>query len=157
MNRLFAQRRQALKARMAVRGLFGMLATNPADWYYLTGFTGEAGALLISRKAPVLVTDGRFTAQAKEETSGIRVVKQEGSLMATVGSLLRGRARGKIGFNAAQITVEQFRALRRAAGPRVRWAAAVGEINSPRQCNHQAAHPPITKATPPAVQLLPPP
>jgi Xaa-Pro aminopeptidase len=136
MNRPFAERRQGLHARMAVRGLFGLLATNPADWYYLTGFTGEAGALLISRTASTLVTDGRFTTQAKEETSGIRVVKQEGSLMATVGSLLRGRGRGKIGFDAEQITVEQFRALRRAAGPRVRWAAVVGEIGSLRQRKH---------------------
>jgi Xaa-Pro aminopeptidase len=106
---------------------------NPADWYYLTGFTGEAGALLISRSASALVTDGRFTAQANEETSGIRVVKQEVSLMASMGKLLRGRVRGKIGFDAGQITVEQFRALRRAAGPRVRFAAARGEISSLRQ------------------------
>jgi Xaa-Pro aminopeptidase len=106
---------------------------NPADWYYLTGFTGEAGALLISRTGSALVTDGRFTAQAKEETSGIRVVKQEVSLMATVGKLLRGRGRGKIGFDAGQITVEQFRTLRQAAGPRVHLAAAKGEIGSLRQ------------------------
>ncbi len=106
---------------------------NPADWYYLTGFTGEAGALFISRSASALITDGRFMAQAKEETSGIRVVKQEPSLMATVGKLLRDRVRGKIGFDAGHITVEQVRALRRAAGARVRLVATHGEISSLRQ------------------------
>ena len=133
MNAPFAQRRRALQARLAARRLSGILSMNPADWYYLTGFTGEAGALLISRSGSSFVTDGRFTVQAKEETSGIRIVKQEPSLMATVGKLLRGRARGKIGFDAGQITVEQFRALRRAAGPRVRLVAAHGEISSLRQ------------------------
>jgi len=110
-----------------------VVSTSPADWYYLTGFTGEAGALIVSRVGSALVTDGRFTAQAKEETSGMRVVKQDGSLMATVGMLLRERTRGKIGFDAAQTTVEQFRALRRAAGPRTRWIHAGGEIAALRQ------------------------
>src|SRR5882762_2639445 len=104
MNAPFAQRRRALQTQLVARGLSGMLSMNPADWYYLTGFTGEAGALLISRSASALVTDGRFTAQANEETSGIRVVKQEVSLMASMGKLLRGRVRGKIGFDAGQIT-----------------------------------------------------
>ncbi len=106
---------------------------NPADWYYLTGFTGEAGALIISRAGSTLVTDGRFTVQAKEETSGIRVVKQEVSLMASVSKWLHDHVRGKIGFDASQITVEQFRTLRRGAGPHVRLAAAGGEIGSLRQ------------------------
>jgi Xaa-Pro aminopeptidase len=133
MNAPFAQRRRALQAQLAARGLSGVLSTNPADWYYLTGFTGEAGALLISRSGSALVTDGRFTVQAKEETSGIKVVKQESSLVDSVGKLLRGRVRGRIGFDAGQITVEQFRTLRRAAGPRIRLTAAGGEIASLRQ------------------------
>ncbi|MCU1243563.1 MAG: hypothetical protein JWO71_4289 [Candidatus Acidoferrum typicum] len=133
MNATFAQRRRALQAQLAATGLSGVLSTNPADWYYLTGFTGEAGALLISRTGSALVTDGRFTVQAKEETSAIRVVRQESSLMASVGNWLHGRVSGKIAFDAGQITVDQFRTLRRAAGPRVRLTAARGEIASLRQ------------------------
>jgi Xaa-Pro aminopeptidase len=129
----FGQRRRQLQSQLAARGLAGILSINPADWYYLTGFTGEAGALLISRNVSALVTDGRFVAQAKEETSGITVVKQEASVMASVGKLLRSRLRGKIGFDAEQITVEQYRTLRRASGQRVRLAAAPGAISSLRQ------------------------
>jgi Xaa-Pro aminopeptidase len=83
MKTHFAQRRRALQAEIAGKHLSGVLSMNPASWYYLTGFTGEAGALLLSAKGSFLVTDGRFTAQAREETSGLRVVKQDGSLMAT--------------------------------------------------------------------------
>jgi Xaa-Pro aminopeptidase len=133
MNTTFAHRRRALQARIGARGLSSILSTNPADWFYLTGFTGEAGALIISQTRSALVTDGRFTVQAKEETSGVRVVTQQGSLMASVGKLLHGRKHGKIGFDAAQITVEQIRTLRRSAGPRARWVAAGGETGSLRQ------------------------
>ncbi len=81
---------------MAARGLSGVLSTNPADGYYLTGFTGEAGALIILRKGAALVTDERFTVQAQEETAGIRIVKQKGSLPASVGEWLHGGGRGAI-------------------------------------------------------------
>jgi Xaa-Pro aminopeptidase len=118
---------------MAEKRLSGVLCMNPASWYYLSGFTGEAGALLVSGRGSFLVTDGRFTSQAREETSGLRVVKQEGSLMATVGNLLRARSQTRIGFDAAQLTVAQFRGLRKAAGGRVRWIRADGLAESGRQ------------------------
>src|ERR1700724_2980594 len=133
MKTPFFQRRRALQARMAEKRLSGVLCMNSASWYYMTGFTGEAGALLVSGKGSFLVTDGRFTAQAKEETSGLRVVKQEASLMATMGSLLRDRSRARIGFDATQLTVAQFRALRKAAGARVRWIRADSLAESERQ------------------------
>jgi len=110
-----------------------MLLTKPADWFYLTGFTGEAGALIVSRTESAFVTDGRFTAQAKEETSGIRIFKQEQLLMASLGNLLRARARGKIGFAPADLTVEQFRSVGRNAGRAVRLVAAGGDVSALRQ------------------------
>ena len=119
--------------RMADKRLSGLLCMNPASWYYLTGFTGEAGALLVSVQGSFLVTDGRFTAQAKEEASGLRIVKQEGSLMATVGSLLQGRSRARVASDATQLTVAQHRGLRKAAGARVRWIRADGLGESGRQ------------------------
>jgi len=122
-----------LQARIAEKHLSGVISMNSASWYYLTGFTGEAGALLLSATGSFLVTDGRFTAQAKEETSGLRIVKQDGSLMATVGNLLRSRSQNRIGFDASHLTVAQFRGLRKAAGPRVRWVRADGEVENGRQ------------------------
>jgi len=43
-----------------------LLVTNPADWYYLTGFTGESGVLIVDKHGITLVTDGRFTVQAEQ-------------------------------------------------------------------------------------------
>jgi Xaa-Pro aminopeptidase len=133
MKTLFFQRRRELQARLAEKHLSGVLSMNPASWYYLTGFTGDAGALLLSANRSFLVTDGRFTSQAREETSGLRVVKQEESLMATIGSLLRGRSQTRIGFDAMQLTVAQFRALRRTAGSRISWIRTDDEVEKGRQ------------------------
>ncbi len=121
-----------MQTQMVERRLSGLLVMHPANWYYLSGFSGEAGALLLLRRGPVLVTDGRFTAQAKGETSGIRVVAQKGSLTASVGAWLKTQRRSRIGFDASQLTVAQLRALRAAAGRKVRWIAASGAVEALR-------------------------
>ena len=121
-----------MQTQMAERHLSGLLVMHPANWYYLSGFSGEAGALLLLRRGSVMVTDGRFTAQAKQETSGIRVVAQKGSLTASVGAWLKTQRRSRIGFDASQLTVAQLRALRAAAGRKVRWIAASGAVEALR-------------------------
>jgi Xaa-Pro aminopeptidase len=132
MNRPFQQRRSGLQTQMAQRRLSGLLVMHPANWYYLSGFSGEAGALLLVQRGSALVTDGRFTAQARRETSGIRVVAQNGSLTASVGEWLKTRGRSRIGFDASQLTVAQLRALRAAAGRKVEWIAASGAVEALR-------------------------
>jgi len=117
---------------MVERRLSGLLVMHPANWYYLSGFSGEAGALLMLRRGPVLVTDGRFTAQARGETSGIRVAAQKGSLTVSVGAWLETQRRSRIGFDASQLTVAQLRALRAAAGRKVQWIAASGAVEALR-------------------------
>ena len=121
-----------MQTQMVERRLSGLLVMHPANWYYLSGFSGEAGALLLLRRGSVLVTDGRFTAQAKGETSGIRVVAQKGSLAVSVGAWLKTQRRSRIGFDASQLTVAQLRALRAAAGRKVQWIAASGAVEALR-------------------------
>ena len=131
MKTPFAKRRRALLSQLAGARLGSLLITHPPSWYYLTGFTGESGALVVSRRGVALITDGRFTQQAKDETGGVRVVPQEGSLVASVGQFLRG-AGGRVGFDASRVTVGQMKALRREGGSKVQWIPAGGYVESQR-------------------------
>src|ERR1700726_3406788 len=132
MNTASRQRLSAMRALLSAQRLSGLLVTQPANWYYLTGFSGEAGALILTQRGAILVSDGRFTSQAKQETSGIRVATQKGSLTATVGELLKAQGRLRIGFDATQLTVAQLRALKAAAGKRVQWITASGLLEGLR-------------------------
>jgi Xaa-Pro aminopeptidase len=132
MKTLFAQRRRALLSHLSKSQLGTLLVTQPASWYYLTGFTGESGALVVSRRGTALITDGRFTSQAREETSGVRIVQQSRSLVVAVGDFLKGAGGGKVGFDPSQITVGQLAAMRRAGGRRVRWVASAGHVEALR-------------------------
>src|SRR5258708_25053601 len=111
------------------QGLDSLLITSPADWYYLAGFSGEAGLLIADLRGLTLVTDGRFTVQAEQELSGVSVVLQKDGLYRTCGELLAQRKRKKVGFDAQQVTVGQLEALGKGAGRVVGFKAASGIVH----------------------------
>ena len=133
MKTPFALRRQALQAQVRSARLSALLVTQPASWYYLTGFSGEAGALVISKQGTALITDGRFVAQARKETLGVRIVQQEGALFASVGTFLRSQRMAAVGFDSSQVTVNQLQALRKMSGRRTRWVATSGQVERLRR------------------------
>ncbi len=126
MRTSFAERRHALRKEFAAAKLDSLLVTDAANVYYLTGFTGEAAAVLLSAVACTLVTDGRFKVQAKEETFGIRIVLQKGALFSSVGEVLLADGKQWVGFDPNRLTVAQLKALRRNSGARCRWKATLG-------------------------------
>ena len=121
-----AERLQKLKTLIRKRALDALLVTNPADWYYLTGFTGEAGVLIVDRRSSLLITDGRFTVQAAEELRGVSVVEQKDGLFRTCGERLKKANRTRVGFEPDQMTVSQSQTLKKAAGTATRFESAGG-------------------------------
>jgi Xaa-Pro aminopeptidase len=154
MKTSFAQRRRALQTRFAQLKLDHLLVTKPANLYYLTGFTGDAGVMVLSRRGISLVTDGRFMTQARLETSGVRIVLQKSSLFSSVGAILQtGRSR-RAGFDPNQLSVTQFQAVRRASGSRCRWLAAPGLVENLRMRKEAAEIAQMRKAGILAGQVL---
>src|SRR6267154_3353249 len=111
-----ARRTQELRKLLRSKSLDAVVITNPPDWYYLTGFTGEAGALIVGPRQVTLVTDGRFTVQAAEELRGVRVVEQKEGLYRSCGELLKSQRARRVGFDPNQVTVGQSHLLRKAVG-----------------------------------------
>ncbi|HMD30865.1 MAG TPA: aminopeptidase P family N-terminal domain-containing protein, partial [Candidatus Acidoferrales bacterium] len=132
MNTPFAKRRRALQARLTAETLDCLLVTHPPDWYYLSGFTGESGALLVGRTDATLVTDGRFTIQSREETSGVKIQQQTGALAEAAGGVLRAAGKKRVGFDPSRLHVGDFQALKKAAGPGIRWQPAPGLVQALR-------------------------
>ena len=125
-------RRHRLASSFSDAKIDALLITSPANWYYLTGFTGEFGALVASRKGASLITDGRFMVQGRAEASGIRMVQQKGALFESVGQFLKDSRARRVGFDPMQVTVGQLHSLRKAAGSGVRWVATPGKVESLR-------------------------
>jgi len=128
MSEQYAKRRREVARELKRRELDCLLVTHPPNWYYLTGFTGDSGALLVTSEGTILVTDGRFTAQAKEESPGIRVELQKGALYASVGEWLKQRGIRRAGYDPSQWTVAQRKALKKASGAKCREIEAAGVV-----------------------------
>ena len=128
MNIFLHRRRHILSADFSSAKIDALLVTSPANWFYLSGFTGDSGALVLERKGTTLITDGRFMVQGQAETSGVRIVQQKGSLFESVGRFLKDSRSRSVGFDPNQLTVKQLQILRRAAGAGVRWIPALGMV-----------------------------
>jgi Xaa-Pro aminopeptidase len=121
-------RTRELQKLIRREALDALVITSPTDWYYLTGFTGEAGALIADRRGLTLVTDGRFIVQAGQELRGVGVVEQKDGLFRACGDLLRTAHRTRVGFDANQLTVLQSQLLKKAAGRETRFVAVTGMV-----------------------------
>jgi Xaa-Pro aminopeptidase len=126
MNTAFARRRASLAQKLDENQVDALLVTHPADWYYLTGFTGESGALVVSRRGATLVTDGRFTGQAHAEAPDINVVLQKTSVFESTGQFLTASKTKRVGFDPTQLSVAQLAVLRKACGRGCRWIPVTG-------------------------------
>lgn len=125
-----SDRLAAIRALLHRRRLDAFLTLCPTHLFYLAGFSGSAGALLVEPRGATLITDGRYTVQAREEVRGARVRITRGSLLAAVAGRLQ-RRRPRVAFEAALVSVRQKQQLRRAA-PEVRWTGVVNWVESLR-------------------------
>jgi Xaa-Pro aminopeptidase len=128
MIKAFAERRRRLVQSLGKASLDGLLVTHPADWYYLTGFTGDSGALVVSQRAATLITDGRFVGQAKAETTGVNVVLQKTSALEATGQFLAASKIKNVGFEPGQLSVAQFGTVKKAAGKQCKWISSPGVV-----------------------------
>jgi Xaa-Pro aminopeptidase len=67
-------RLRRLQGSLSEHKLDSLLIAHLPNVHYLCGFTGSAAALIVADRGAILFTDGRYTAQAKEEVEGARIV-----------------------------------------------------------------------------------
>jgi len=77
---------------------------------YLTGFSGSAGYLVLTRDDALLVVDFRYQEQAERETDGLQIDSSAAPpvLWPTLRALLGRRAHGAVGVEGHVLTVAQF-------------------------------------------------
>lgn len=126
-----AARIERLAAELRERGLDLLLVDAPTDLRYLTGFTGSNGLALISAHETVphrFLTDFRYTIQSAHEVTGpLRRETVAGELRDALGELLGGGG-GRLGFDAAKLTVRAHERLAQALGERWELVGAEGLV-----------------------------
>jgi Xaa-Pro aminopeptidase len=92
---------------------------------YLCGFTGSAGVLLITARDKVLLTDGRYTEQARLEVKGAKVkIVKKAALAAAAEWLQKYPRLTRVGIEAAHMSVAERAALAKAIGKKKKIIAS---------------------------------
>ncbi len=103
-----------VREALAESGAEALLVTYPANVRYLSGFRApDDGRVFVTHEDAVLITDGRYIAQAAQE-SQLPVDIFEGSWVEHLAAKLGGRT---LAFEAEGITYALFEALREKLGP----------------------------------------
>ena len=110
-----------------------VLVTDGCNMRYLSGFSGETGYLYISGKRKVILTDSRYTTQAKEESREFEVqeISQSAGYQELIGALMRADEIRSLGFEDQVMIYADAVKLQKGL-PRAEWKGLGGALDELR-------------------------
>ena len=118
------ERVEGLVAQFNDQELDGVLISAPENRRYLSGFSGSAGYLLITKAKAVLVTDSRYTEQATNQSPYFDVRQVRGGWGWLVDELKDSGVK-KVGFESQDMTVASYNNLIDA----IKGDSALGDVS----------------------------
>jgi len=118
----FARRQQSLRAVLEKQRLDAILITHAPNIRYLCGFTGSAGALLLTARGATFFTDGRYREQSKTEVRNARIVVRPKSPLESASEWLLEKAKTqlRVGIESDHVSVAARDRLTSALGSKAR-------------------------------------
>jgi Xaa-Pro aminopeptidase len=106
-----------LRALLAPQQLDAILIAKPENRRYLTGFTGSAGAALVTAREALLLVDFRYVEQAAAEAPDCEVVRVPRPTADAITELVRRKELLRIGFEPDGLTYKEHDQLASALRP----------------------------------------
>ena len=121
----YKRRLHGVQQAIEQRRLDALLISHLPNIRYLCGFTGSSGVLIVTSDDRLLITDGRYTAQAKQEVKGARFKIEKKSALVAAAEWLKKHPRLKrIGIEGAHMTVADRSILSKALGSAAKLVTA---------------------------------
>ncbi len=109
----------------------GLLVTASDNRRYLTGFTGSAGVVVVTRAGAHLLVDARYEEQAEAEAADCTVLPQGRELLPALARLLGDLGIARLAFEAGHVTVSDHGKWVEAI-PDVEWIPTTGVVETLR-------------------------
>ncbi|MFA7468287.1 MAG: Xaa-Pro peptidase family protein, partial [Desulfotomaculaceae bacterium] len=130
---------------LAEKGIDAMLVMQPENRYYLSGFTGSTGALLITTGDSYICTDFRYTEQAREQSPHLQVAKVISTLAEKLAQMQATIGFRTLAFEADYVDYTLYATLRdKLTG--VELVPLVGTVEKLRQVKDRAELAAIAKS-----------
>ena len=114
---LLSRRHASIRTAMAGAGLDALVVFALPNITWLTNFVGSAAIVVVSPDRVLFITDSRYVTAVSDmagtahECPGLDLVVVDGSYDPTLASVVAGRGFGRLGFEAAHLTVSRFQWL----------------------------------------------
>lgn len=106
-----ADRIHALRRIFPGKGIEAVIISQPENRYYLSGFNGSAGYLLITAERAVLATDFRYIEQSKQQAPDYEIFQISGGIDTWMPELFSGLNLNTLGFESEYITFAEYKKM----------------------------------------------
>jgi Xaa-Pro aminopeptidase len=114
---LIANRLKRFRGKMKSKKVGAFLVSKPMDYFYLTGFTGEDSAVLITGREVHAISDGRFDEAINQECPWVKRWLRKGTLNAEIGKVCKALKLKKLAVQPDGMTLEDFESVRKESRP----------------------------------------
>jgi len=111
MSLRIVNRLQNLRQRLLEQDIDALLVSQPENRYYLSGFNGSSGYLLITPQNAILATDFRYLEQAKNQAPYYEIFQITNDTAGWFPELMAGLNSKRLGFEAGHITFAMYQQL----------------------------------------------
>lgn len=105
---VFKNRLKRLREKLKLKDVEAVLINKRENYFYLSGFTGTFAHLVISQDDAYLITDFRYTEQARNQASAYKVVECSGNSIDALNEIINKIGIKKIGFEENYLTYQIF-------------------------------------------------
>ena len=105
-------RLQKLRQKLAEKEIDAIFISQPENRYYLSGFDGSAGFLLITAQKAILATDFRYIEQAGIQAPDYEIFRITNNIADWFPGLVGDLSIRRLGFEAGNVTFTMHHQLR---------------------------------------------
>jgi Xaa-Pro aminopeptidase len=149
---IMKRRIRAIRYQLKKKRIESLLVTKPANVTYITGFLGDDSWVLITRGRVYLLTDSRYTEQAKNQCPLCSIIERKGPMAEAVAELLKKLKLMRAVAVEKSISLTSFEALKKRAKGRIKAVANI--IESARGIKNKSEVAAISTAARIAAQAL---
>jgi Xaa-Pro aminopeptidase len=102
-----------LRRELQLKGMEAALVTKRENIRYLSGFTGTYATLVITEGMNAVITDSRYTEQAKEQSPGWDIVRSKTNADDAVAGAIWDSGAGNLGFEDASMPYAYYERLKK--------------------------------------------
>ncbi len=118
---------RGVRSWLGEQGIGCLVVTQPANISYITGFSGEDSWAIVGPRSVYLVTDSRYTEQARGQCPDCGIIERSGALADAVAEVVRKFRSVKTCGVETSMSISAYNSLKKNIPARIKTASGIVE------------------------------